>query len=196
MTAPSGHVLGGHQPKPGRTMAPSFEGAQVVDRGDEGGGGQRPHASDSSEPLTHRGVHGELRDARIVPCAFGILRYRPVATHPRGAPDRGRSVHCPHLPQSTGSPAVCGQYLEARQELLARHLLVQHDVPLGVDTMELEYLFSRINPQCANLAHGGPSCERGDDSCYPHHDRHPPGCIAGWVHTIRLGRVDEFIIPE
>ena len=117
-------------------MAPIFEGAQAVDRGDKGGGGQRPHASDGSEPLTHRGVRGELRDARIVSCEFGILRYRPVDTHPRGAPDRGRSVHCPHLPQSTGSPSVCGQYLEARQELFACHLLVQRDVPLGVNTME------------------------------------------------------------
>jgi hypothetical protein len=26
----------------------------------------------------------------------------------------------------------------------------------------------------------------GDYCCYPHHDRRPPECTAGWVHTINL----------
>jgi hypothetical protein len=56
---------------------------------------------------------------------------------------------------------------------------------LVIAPMELEYLFCRINAKRGNLAHSGPSCARGDDTCYPHHDQHPRGCTAGWVHTIK-----------
>jgi hypothetical protein len=35
---------------------------------------------------------------------------------------------------------------------------MQHRIPLGVDAVELEDLFCRIDPERGNLAHGGPSC--------------------------------------
>jgi hypothetical protein len=84
----------------------------------------------------------------------------------------------------TYKPREIERLRQQRQELFACHPLVQHDMPLGVDAMELKHLFGCVNPECGNLCHRGPSCERGDDACYPHHDRHPRGCTAGWVHTI------------
>ena len=79
------------------------------------------------------------------------------------------------------------QLCQQGQDLFARDAFVQHHIAVSVDAVELEDLFCRINAERGNLCHREPSCERGDDICYPHHDRHPRGCTAGWVHTINIG---------
>jgi hypothetical protein len=69
----AGPMLRRHQPQPGRAMPAIFEGPRILDRGDEGGGGQRPHAFDPRQPLRDLGLRGELGNPGVVASNLGSV---------------------------------------------------------------------------------------------------------------------------
>src|SRR5262245_49767467 len=95
---------------------------------------------------------------------------RPVMRTPRG-------FH----PNETGR-----ELGDKRQYLLPGEPLCDDDMPMNIDAMDAHHIFCKIDPQCCNLCHGGPSYCWSWLSCtqpsWPRRD----DVSSGWVHSISL----------
>ena len=67
-------------------MATILEGARIMDGGDEGGSGQRPHAFDPGQPLTDLRLCGQLGDPGVGAGDLRLERTHPLLHVPQQLP--------------------------------------------------------------------------------------------------------------